>query len=701
MSNTSAVQSESKLRVILLVEDDGARSHQRPTVPGHRTEGDSKVTVRVHEIRLGEWKTVRGHAKVSRHRVPSKTKGLKQTVALDLLSRCTGLDELPVIVASANYGGSGSFVRSLVDQKLDFVLEVRPSHRLECKDAGSWVARRLVDALDNASWQDVEITPHKGQSSIRYSVADLATVRLPDGVTARLFAAQTGGIVGVHPGTIIGLTSLRATPLKDLVRYIGWARWIRPLVRQQEKALEGPPAPLHESSPRTTEHDLMLQYRSNISLSRLQDKSAAAQRDANGSHCGPRGKLFATTKVLNVVELFAGAGGMGLGFLMAEHSARRFRLVFAGELHPIYVRTLKSTHEHLVRMCKSHVRDFVPSAIEPLNLDEHSARERVLSTARAAGTVDVLVGGPPCQGFSSANRNSDSVTNPQNQMVNVFMKYVDILNPSVFLIENVQGIAWTAKNDPAGVQPSVAGHFVKRMRAAGYVVFPKLLDAVWYGVPQFRTRLFVLGIRTDAGYRPEDFGDWGPFPLPTHGPLARRSFVTVREAIGDLPQIGNGHREEETNYSAPKHGDTTSFLRLMRSNAPSARILDHVTSRHADYVIKRYRCIPAGGNWQDIAELMTNYSRLERTHSNIYRRLEWDEPSVTIGHYRKSMLVHPEQHRGLSLREATRLQSFPDWFRFAGTEDGLPGGLMHKQQQLANAVCPLVSKAIAEFLLEL
>jgi site-specific DNA-cytosine methylase len=118
-------------------------------------------------------------------------------------------------------------------------------------------------------------------------------------------------------------------------------------------------------------------------------------------------------------------------------------------------------------------------------------------------------------------------------------------------------------------------------------------------------------------------------------------------------------------------------------------------------VIDRYRRIPAGGNWHDIRDQLTNYANVQRTHSNIYRRLVWDEPSITIGHYRKSMLVHPSQHRGLSLREACRLQSFPDWFRFAGTADGGNGGLVHKQQQLANAVCPLVTQAIAEFILAL
>ena len=126
-----------------------------------------------------------------------------------------------------------------------------------------------------------------------------------------------------------------------------------------------------------------------------------------------------------------------------------------------------------------------------------------------------------------------------------------------------------------------------------------------------------------------------------------------------------------------------------------------MTSRHADYVIDRYKAIPPGGNWEAISNKLTNYTAVERTHSNIYRRLTWDDPSITIGHYRKSMLVHPRQHRGLSLREASRLQSFPDWFRFAGSANGNGGGLVHKQQQLANAVCPLVSKAIAEFILTL
>ena len=316
-----------------------------------------------------------------------------------------------------------------------------------------------------------------------------------------------------------------------------------------------------------------------------------------------------------------------------------------------------------------------------------------------AGGPHFLIGGPPCQGFSMANRNSWSGSNPNNQMIDVFVRYICRLRPLGFLMENVQGILWTPD---AKKSVSVVDVVEQRLKAAGYVLFPKLLDAAWYGVPQSRTRFFLMGLHRDLGYSRDDFGEYGPFPLPTHGDK-NRPLTTVREAIADLPRIGNGHRSAVEPYEEPVRADLrgNEFLRYVRRNAPRGVVLDHVTSRHADYVIDRYRKIPPGGNWENIRGALTNYADVSRTHSNIYRRLRWGEPSITIGHYRKSMIVHPSQHRGLSLREAARLQSFPDWFRFAGSINGDDGGLVHKQQQLANAVCPLVTQALARFILEL
>src|SRR5262249_31546454 len=139
------------------------------------------------------------------------------------------------------------------------------------------------------------------------------------------------------------------------------------------------------------------------------------------------------------------------------------------------------------------------------------------------------------------------------------------------------------------------------------------------------------------GYRRDEFGPWGPFPLPTHGPGCARSYVTVQQAIGELPPVENGDASAKLVYREPASTELRSngFLSFVRSGASSGVIFDHVASRHADYVIDRYRRIPQGGNWQDIAQSLTNYANVERTHSNIYRRLKWSEPSITIGHYRK------------------------------------------------------------------
>jgi len=116
---------------------------------------------------------------------------------------------------------------------------------------------------------------------------------------------------------------------------------------------------------------------------------------------------------------------------------------------------------------------------------------------------------------------------------------------------------------------------------------------------------------------------------------------------------------------------------------------DHFTTRHSTEVIQRFERIPEGGNWESIRDMMTTYTNIDNTHSNIYRRLIGNAPAHTISHYRKSMVIHPSHHRGLSFREACRLQSFPDWFRFRGPlDDG-------QQQHLANAVPPLLAAAVA------
>lgn len=409
-----------------------------------------------------------------------------------------------------------------------------------------------------------------------------------------------------------------------------------------------------------------------------------------------RGVLSDRRNAIRVVDLFAGAGGLSTGFVASRSRNTKFRVICAAEFNPTYNKSLNKNHAFI---CNAFGEDCHP--FEPVDLLTSAGRSYVADAVRRARGVDLLIGGPPCQGFSVANRSSRSPENPNNKLADIFMRFALEHRPKAVLMENVQGIMWTARgSEGKKATMSVATHIANRLERAGYLIYTTILDAVWYGVPQHRNRFFLLALRNDLGYAFDDFGDWGPFPPPTHGPGLSQAYVTVRDAIADLPRVRNGESRPVQDYKEPRI--SSEFLKRMRRFALPDAIEGHVVTRQADYVIERYRHVPPGGNWQDIRSMLRTYSRLENTHSNIYRRLAWDSPAVTIGHYRKGMLIHPSQDRGLSLREASRLQSLPDWFSFDGTTSiGNRESLDFKQQQLANAVSYEMTASVARHLLDL
>lgn len=206
-------------------------------------------------------------------------------------------------------------------------------------------------------------------------------------------------------------------------------------------------------------------------------------------------------------------------------------------------------------------------------------------------------------------------------------------------------------------------------------VSPKVLWANDYGVPQRRNRFFMVGNLDDIDFE---------YPKPVDYQ------VTVEQAIGDLPVLENGDSFESLEYSKSLE-QASNYAQIMRRKSKKA--LQNYVSKNNDLVIERYKHIPQGGNWRNIPEeLMQNYSDKTRCHSGIYKRLRADQPSVVISNYRKSMLIHPYQNRGLSVREAARIQSFPDDFIFKGP-------ISHIQQQIGNAVPPLLAKAVIEKIL--
>ena len=178
------------------------------------------------------------------------------------------------------------------------------------------------------------------------------------------------------------------------------------------------------------------------------------------------------------------------------------------------------------------------------------------------------------------------------------------------------------------------------------------------------------------------------FPAATHGSKSI-PYVSVREAIGDLPHLKVGANEGCLGYRNVEPG--SDYQTQMRSGASC--VDGNLVTNNSDLIVERYRHIRQGQNWEAIpVELMDNYLDASRCHTGIYYRLKWKGPSKVIGNFRKNMLIHPTQHRGLSIREAARLQSFPDSYKFVGS-------IGFQQQQVGDAVPPLLAKAVATELL--
>ena len=684
----------SGITAFCIVEDD-FQTATRQTARGVKG-ASTTVTVRLHKVEHGQYAGAYATTSYQTGELYSRgSQSSRAAIALQMLEGAR--TDKGVVVAGPQYGGSATFLRVLREKGADLVVEVRKASSVVSRiRTGMKSVHPLLRVLDRARWAVYWIDNPEAGSATAFSAAELGVI---EDRSMRVVAYTPGSVVDTAADLRIVVTTFMTTPLDQIISCVGWARWVRTLTRRAAKSeLLKDLEPRIQDEPPASLKYIDIVGRPNIRLSRQQDMLLLHQ--PNGYRASETSSE-STGALLNVVELFAGAGGLGLGFLLAGDAQRKFKLLYSAEVEPIYVSTLRRNHSFFRRHL-SEMPDQTPVDAAPTDLRERRSVDFMLEAARAAGGADVLIGGPPCQGFSTANRNSLYPDNPNNLLIEVFLHCVRRLKPRIAVLENVQGILWTERRE-GGSRLCVADHAARSLSRAGYTTYARLLDAVWYGVPQHRARFFLIALHRDLGINPDDLGEWGPFPIPTNGPTLSNGYTTVRQAISDLPRVQNGSAEDWLRYDEPSAATLSKnpFLVQMRQGAPRGVVTDHVTSRHSEYVLDRYRRLRPGQNWEDIADSLTNYTTVERTHSNIYRRLRETEPSITIGHYRKSMIVHPRQCRGLSLREAARLQSFPDWFRFSGTEDDRPGGLMHKQQQLANAVCPLLSKAVADRLLQL
>ncbi len=345
-------------------------------------------------------------------------------------------------------------------------------------------------------------------------------------------------------------------------------------------------------------------------------------------------------KSLTAIDLFCGAGGLSAGFARAG-----FDILAGNDIDSAAGQTFQLNHPG---------SKFFAGAVQDV-----SAAFLLSATGLKAGELTCLIGGPPCQGFSVYNHQR-GMHDARSHLFKDYLRLVKGLLPEWIVMENVTGLLSIEGG-------KVIETIVQGLNDLGYKVEWQVLKAELFGVPQERRRVVFIGTRTGVEIR---------FPSPTHGP-GLKSFFNVQQAIGDLPALENGGKNDGVmsgiqNHTAPK----LSAINLARMNH-----------------------IPQGGSWRDIPVhlLPEGMKRAKRSdHTKRYGRMRWNGLASTILtkcdiHW--GAFIHPDQSRAISVREAARLQSFPDDFVFAGS-------MTDQFVQVGNSVPPLLAQRIAEAILE-
>ena len=406
---------------------------------------------------------------------------------------------------------------------------------------------------------------------------------------------------------------------------------------------------------------------------------------------------MAKNKKLTFIDIFAGCGGLSLGLMSAG-----WKGLFAVEKDTHAFQTL---HDNLVVSGSTHKFNW-PKWLPKKAFGVGDILENYRSNLAALeNTVDMMVGGPPCQGFSSAGRRDPN--DPRNKLVEHYLEFISIVKPKLVLIENVKGITqdFVDGNSPNG--KINYSQWITDALSTQYKVFSKLIDTSTFGVPQRRKRFFIIAIRLDLSS--EILTD--PFASLERD---RNKFlkakeiislpVTSRSAISDLEVTRNGKTPsiecagfEEINYGSP----LTSYQRLMNRNATSS-ISNTRLAKHRPEIISRFAkiidiCHTDGRLNISLSAALKSSFGLKKC---AIRVLDPDDSAPTITSMPDD-LIHYSEPRILTVRENARLQSFPDWFEFKGKYTS--GGDRRKREvprftQVANAVPPLVAEAIGKTL---
>lgn len=346
--------------------------------------------------------------------------------------------------------------------------------------------------------------------------------------------------------------------------------------------------------------------------------------------------------MLKVVDLFSGVGGLSLGFAMAG-----FDVVFANEIDKEISDSYKKNHPNVKMINEDITKLDIPSVFSELK-----------------GKVDVVIGGPPCQGFSQ--KGSRKIWDDErNYLYKYFYQVVEYLKPTYFLMENVPNLLTSGD----GVfKDQIHEDFIE----LGYNLDSNILNAYEYGVPQIRRRAFILG----------KLGNSISLPIS----LSER--ISIKDAIWDLAYLESGEGDFLQEY---RLAPTSAYQQEMRKN--SVALYNHAATKHSDLAIERIMLVPPGKG----REVLPQEHRTKSIYSGTWSRMLENMPAVTITTRfdtpSSGRFTHPYLHRAITVREAARIQSFPDTFVFYGTKTS-------QMKQVGNAVPPLLAKSIALSILE-
>jgi DNA (cytosine-5)-methyltransferase 1 len=392
-----------------------------------------------------------------------------------------------------------------------------------------------------------------------------------------------------------------------------------------------------------------------------------------------------------VIDLFSGCGGLSLGLHMSKGEGCSFETVAAVDVWGAACDTFQQNFFH----------DLDPRTVPIFR--EGLTPEVIAKLKRKFGVqkIDLLVGGPPCQGFSSSGKRA--LDDPRNHLVLMYLKAIQELQPKAFLMENVVGFTTFQGG-------TICSEVIEEARRSGYEVFPAILQASLYGVPQRRRRFVMIGVRSGPFSWP-DFVDaetgksirgslsefWpgknGPNKLYIQQIPEGFSEVSFGAATADLPSVKSGQQSQ----SYRKVRKSNWFLDHVTKKAPS-ELTWHQSSDHADYLVKMIGELEQGMSAFELppakaSQVGKKPFRPKTGFSNSYKRIERDKPAPTITRNfttpSSANCIHPTDDRALTPREGARAQSFPDSYKFAGSSTEV-------RLQIGNAVPPLLAKALGE-----